>query len=168
MTVSHVVAMSENRVIGRDGGLPWHIPEDFKLFKKLTMGHALVMGRKTYESIGRPLPGRLTVVVTRQPDYVVPGDGVVVRSSLDEALAYCEQRADAWGHEVFVIGGGEIYCQSLPRTDKVYLTVVHRTVDGDTSYPELPADDFRKVSEQAGGGDLPFTWTVWERVRPGE
>ena len=163
LIVSHVVAMAENRVIGRDGQLPWHIPEDFKLFKKLTMGHALVMGRKTFESIGRPLPGRLSVVVTRQRDYAAP-PGVVVCASIDAALRHCEEHAAEWGGEAFVIGGGELFRQSLPRTDKVYLTLVHRSVDGDVTYPELPAA-FTQTRAEPGAGDVPFTWSVWERTR---
>src|SRR5690606_31942186 len=117
-TVCHIVAMSENRVIGRAGGIPWRLPEELKFFKRTTMGHALVMGRKTYESIGKPLPGRLNVVVTRDAAYRPAG--VVVRPSLAAALEYCEERRGEWGDEVFVIGGGEIYAQSLARADRIY------------------------------------------------
>jgi dihydrofolate reductase len=160
--VSHIVAMAENRVIGQGGTLPWHIPEDFKIFKRVTTGHALVMGRKTYESIGRPLPGRLSVVVTRHPERFPAPAGVEVCASIDDALALCAERAAQWGDEVFVIGGGEIFRETLPRAQRIYLTTVHREIQGDTFYPEIPAD-FRVVRSEPGPGEVPFTWQVLER-----
>ena len=154
--ITHIVAMADNRVIGRDGGMPWHIPEDFKFFKKTTMGRALVMGRKTYASIGRALPGRLNVVVTR--DAAFHADGVVAQPSLDAALAYCRAHSAEWGEEIFVIGGGEIYRQTLAAAERIYLTQVHRTVDGDTTYPALDLTAF--VVTPIGGGDSPEPYTM--------
>ena len=126
MTVSIIVAMAENGVIGRDMDLPWHISADLKRFKALTMGHHIVMGRKTFESIGRLLPGRTTVIVTRQPDYQV--DGAVIVNSLGAA-----QAAATDDSELFIIGGGQIYEIALPLADRLHVTRVHTEVDGDTS-----------------------------------
>lgn len=162
LNFSHVVAMAENRVIGQGGALPWHIPEDFKIFKRLTMGHALIMGRKTYESIGRPLPGRLSVVVTRDPRNVAPQENVVACGSLEQAFQTCDGARQAWGDEVFVIGGGEIFQATVPYIVRAYITLVHRTVPGDTVYPELP-EDFRCIQQEKGTGEVPFTWQTWER-----
>ncbi|HAV14204.1 MAG TPA: dihydrofolate reductase [Opitutae bacterium] len=123
-----IAAMAENRVIGNDGDIPWHLPEDFKWFKKTTMGDILVMGRKTYESIGRPLPGRQTFVLSRQPRDI-PG----VHSFTDlEMLEHFETEQTIW-----IAGGGEIYRQMLPKCESLYLTRVHRTVEGDATFPEF-------------------------------
>jgi dihydrofolate reductase len=159
-----VVATAANGVIGAGGGLPWHVPEDLKLFKRLTMGHPLIMGRKTYESIGRPLPGRLTIVVTRQRDYAAP-DGVIVVPSVAAALAAAKAQAAIWGEEALVIGGGELYRETLPLVDRIYRTTVHREFAGDTYYPALPDGAFRTVRTEPGSGAVPFTWEVLERVR---
>jgi dihydrofolate reductase len=128
--ITLVAAMARNRVIGRDGGMPWHLPADLAHFKALTLGHPVLMGRKTYESIGRPLPGRLNVVISRgQP--VLP-DEVVLAGSLDEAIAACA------GHEeLMVIGGGEIYRQALERADRLALTLIDAEVNGDTCFPDF-------------------------------
>jgi dihydrofolate reductase len=130
MSVSLIVAMSENRVIGQAGQLPWRLSSDLRRFQRLTMGHHLVMGRKTWESIGRPLPGRTSLVLTRHPDYQAHGAHVL--SDLPSAI----QAADG-DDEVFVIGGGQIYREALPWVDRIYLTLVHAHVDGDTLFPEL-------------------------------
>ncbi len=161
MRISLIVAMSENRVIGRDGRLPWHLSADLRRFKQLTMGHTIVMGRKTFESIGRPLPGRTSIVVTRQRDYQPPG--VLVAASLDEA-----QRLAAGETELFYIGGGEIYRQALPRVARIYMTRVHAEIAGDVMFPELAADQWRWIeqSEHAADekNDFPFSFLVYERV----
>jgi len=163
MIISHIVAMSENRVIGRDGGMPWHIPEDFKFFKKTTMGHAMIMGRKTWDSIGRPLPGRLSIVVSRTASLDLP-EGVIQCASVDEALQKCDALREHWGEECFIVGGGEIYRQTLPLTNRIYLTVVHKTIDGDTFYPEFPTSAFKQTKSEAHpSAPLPFTFTTWER-----
>ena len=130
MIVSLVAAMAENRVIGRNGRLPWHLPDEIKHFKRLTVDHTVVMGRKTFEEIGRPLPNRRNVVISRNPNFH-PG-GVTVVPDLDEALAL-----GATESEVFVIGGGEIYRLALPRADRLYLTVIHAPFEGDVHFPAL-------------------------------
>ena len=141
MILSCIVAVSKNGVIGRDNDLPWHLPEDLKRFKSLTMGHPIVMGRKTYESIGRPLPGRTSVVLTRSSEFAPPG--IIVVRSLDEAIDACEGEA-----EVFVIGGSSLFAEVLPRVDRLYLTRVHATVEGDTFFPEETLDDFILLEEE--------------------
>jgi dihydrofolate reductase len=123
-----IVAMSENRVIGNNNELIWKLSSDLKRFKELTTGHPVVMGRKTYESIGRPLPNRRNIIITRNSEYEVEGCEVV--SSLEEALLLS-------GNDCFIIGGGEIYKQSLELADKIYLTLVHKDFEGDTQFPEL-------------------------------
>lgn len=130
MQIELIVARARNGVIGSNNRMLWHIPEDFAHFKNTTMGHAVVMGRKTWESIGRPLPGRKNVVITRQPGYVA--DGAQVVTSLDEALENL-----ATEDRVFVIGGGEIYRQALPRAHRVWVTIVDKDFEGDTTFPEL-------------------------------
>ncbi len=124
--------MAKNRVIGADGKIPWHLPNELQLFKSVTMGHHIIMGRKTYESINRLLPGRTTVIVTRQPDYSVPG--ALIAHSLDAAIAQC-----AGDSEMFVIGGAELYRAALPHADRIYLTVVDAEPAGDTWMPEFDA-----------------------------
>ena len=159
--ISIIVAMAKNRVIGANGAIPWHLPEELKRFKHLTLGHHLIMGRRTWESIGRPLPGRTSVVVTRQRGYRAPGAKVV--HSLDEALAACG--AD---DEVFVIGGAELYAQALPRAARLYLTTVEADVPGDTRMPEWAAGDWREVSAETFLADErhrhAFRCAVYERV----
>src|SRR5688572_13271277 len=134
--ISIIVAMSRNRVIGANGAIPWHLPEELKRFKSVTMGHPIIMGRKTYESIGRLLPGRTTVIVSRQPAYRVPG--AIVAHSLGEAIAACNG-----DDEIFVIGGAEIYAQALARADRIYLTTVETEVAGDATFPEFDLKDWR-------------------------
>lgn len=130
MIVDMIVACASNRVIGADNRLLWRIPEDFAHFKRVTMGHAVIMGRKTWESIGRPLPGRKNVVITRQTGYQAEGADVV--SSLDAALDMLKDQ-----ELVFVIGGGEIYRQAMPKADHIWVTVVGQNFEGDTTFPEI-------------------------------
>jgi dihydrofolate reductase len=155
--VSLIVAMDRQRVIGNQGRLPWHIPQDLKRFKALTMGHSMIMGRKTHESIGRLLPGRRSIIVTRQRGYAVPGALVV--HAIEEALEACAGEA-----EVFVIGGAEIYAQSLDAATRIYLTEVHDCVRGDTWFPRL-SGEWREVSRdpQAPQSGLAFDFVVLER-----
>jgi dihydrofolate reductase len=129
--VTLVAAVADNGVIGADGGIPWRISEDFAHFKALTLGHVLVMGRATYESIGRPLPGRTTVVLTRDPTWTA--DGVLVAADLDTALRLAEGVDD----QVFVVGGASVYAEALGVADGQVLTEVHLSPEGDTRYPEL-------------------------------
>jgi dihydrofolate reductase len=127
-----VVAVSDNGVIGSGGGIPWHLPEDLKHFKRVTMGHAILMGRKTHESIGRPLPGRRNIVVSRNPHFVAPG--CEVAPDLSTALDLARAGGDS---EPRVIGGGELYRLALPLATRVHLSRVHMEVSGDTTFPEL-------------------------------
>jgi dihydrofolate reductase len=163
MKIHHIVAASENRVIGRQGGMPWHIPEDFKFFKATTMGHAMIMGRKTWKSIGRALPGRLTIVITRDTSLIVPA-GVVIKRSIDDAINYCDSQKATWGDQCFIVGGGEIYKQTMDRAHQIYLTVVHKQIDGDTYYPEIDQAQFVKISQEDHlDASIPFSFTVWLR-----
>ncbi len=161
MKTSLIAALASNGVIGRDGGLPWHISEDLKYFKRLTMGKPVVMGHKTYESIGKPLPGRNNIVVTRNPELELEGATVV--HGLDEALAVA---ASLGAEETFVIGGAELYKLALPKVDRMYLTYVHQNFEGDTFFPEFDPDDWTELehedhfSEQAG---LEYSFVTLER-----
>ncbi len=129
MNISIIVAAAENNVIGKDNDMPWRLSADLKRFKKLTMGHHIVMGRKTFESIGKPLPGRTSVIITRNKDY--KQEGCIVVHSLEEALQTIND------DEIFVIGGGEIYNMAFEKADKLYLTRVHASLEGDTCIPEV-------------------------------
>ena len=163
------VAIAENGVIGRDGGLPWRLSTDLKRFKAETMGKPIVMGRKTHEGLGRPLPGRLNIVVTR--DKAWRGEGVEVVHSLDEAirLATARGRCMAGADEICIIGGGEIYAQALPLADRLDVTHVLASVDGDTFFPPIDPGEWRVAGSRevpAGEKDSHATrFTVYERRR---
>jgi dihydrofolate reductase len=149
--VSLVVATAENNIIGRNGQLPWgRLPADLRHFKELTLGHPVVMGRKTYDSIGRALPGRANLVVTRQADWTAPGCQTI--TSVLAALARAQELAGADG-TVCVIGGGEIYREALPAADIVYLTEVHNTFEGDASFPTLSPTEWRETTRQRHEAD---------------
>ena len=136
MNLSLVWAMAQNRVIGRNNSLPWHLPEDLKYFKRITMGKPVIMGRKTYESIGKPLPGRANIVITRNPNVSI--EDVRVVNSLNQAMTLCESIAEIDGvAEAMVIGGAEIYALAMPLADRLYLTEVHAEVEGDATFPEF-------------------------------
>ena len=154
MTVTLVAAVARNGVIGRAGDLAVRIPEDLRRFKALTMGHTLVMGRKTWDSIGRALPGRRTIVVTRQPDWTAPG--AEVAASVDQALAL------AGNAEVFLVGGGEIYAQTIDRADALELTEVDAAPDGDTFFPEVDRTAWTEVARESREG---FAFVRYERAR---
>ncbi len=144
MKLAVIVAQSENRVIGRNNKLPWHLPEDLKYFKSVTMGKAIIMGRKTYDSIGRPLPGRTNIVVTRDPDYCV--EGVEIVYSLEAAIDKAEALSLINGNdEALVIGGSQLYQQALSKADRLYLTQVHHQVCGDAYFPEVLASEWQQV-----------------------
>lgn len=162
MIVSAIAAMASNRVIGREGGLPWRLPEDFKYFKDKTMGHMMVMGRKTFESLGKPLAGRLHVVITRQADYRAPGAHVF--GDLSQALQFCRSMTGEWGDEVFIVGGGEIYREALPQTTRIYLTEIKAEFPGDARFPEFDQNTFQEVSRRAVSTDsVPYDFVVYER-----
>lgn len=138
--LSAIVAMAENRVIGKDNKLPWHLPADLKHFKSITTGHPILMGRKTYESIGRPLPNRTNIIMTRDAAYHAAG--CIVVTSIEKAL---EQATVHEAGEIFIIGGAEIYRQLMPHIQRIYLTIVHHQFDGDAYFPELDMDEWKKV-----------------------
>ena len=138
--------MAENRVIGRANRLPWRLPADLRRFKSVTMGKPVIMGRKTYESIGTPLPGRSNIVVTRDPDYRAPGCQVV--HSLEQAL-----EAGAGHAEVMVIGGAELYRQALGRAQRIYLTLVRAEVEGDTLFPDIEPQQWRELERESHRAD---------------
>ena len=163
MRVSILVAVSENGVIGRGGKLPWHLGDDLKRFKQLTMGHAIVMGRKTWESIGRALPGRRNVVISRRADYSAAGAEVV--GSLDEAIALAQVAGET---ELFVIGGAEIYRFAMPQTDRLYVTRVLADVEGDARFHEIRGGAWQLVESIAHGADAnndyPFVFDTYQRA----
>jgi len=141
MTISLIVAAAENNAIGKNNLLLWQLPNDLKFFKNTTWGMPVIMGRKTFESVNKPLPGRFNIVITRQPDW--KADGVEVAANLEEAL----QKAGATGcKEAFVIGGGEIYQQAFPLANKIYLTRVHASLEGDTFFPSLDPQHWELVN----------------------
>jgi dihydrofolate reductase len=156
-----VAAVADNGVIGAQGGLPWHLPQDFAHFKRTTVGHVVVMGRKTYESMGRPLPRRTNVVVTRRPDW--SAEGVVAVGSFEAAL----EEAARHDGDVMVIGGGEIYTQALPVADEQVITEVHLAPLGDAYYPDFDRSQWREVDrEPHEDGGVRFDIVRWERVSP--
>jgi dihydrofolate reductase len=155
MTVTLIAAVAQNGVIGADGGIPWHLPEDFAHFKATTLGHTLVMGRTTYESIGRPLPGRTTIVLTRDPDWhpsrhasshlPAGADAVLVADSLEEALTMAEG-------DVFVAGGAAVYLVALPYADEQLISEVDLSPPGDTFYPVFDREQWQEVGREAHEG----------------
>jgi dihydrofolate reductase len=154
-----VAAVAANGIIGAGNRMPWHLPEDLKHFKALTLGHPVIMGRKTHESIGKPLPGRENIVISRKPGLEIPG--VSVASSLEAALALCLGEP-----VVFVIGGGEIYRAALPLADGIVLTEIGQAFDGDTKFPDWDRAAFRESQRQShtSAGGLPYDFVLYERT----
>jgi len=165
MRISLVVAVAENGVIGADNGLPWRLKGDLKHFKQTTLGKPIIMGRKTYESIGRPLPGRTNIVLSRNHDGDVP-DGVIPVTSLEEAFEVASETGCA---EACVTGGAEIYALSMPYADTLHYTCVHMDAEGDTRFPEFDKDDWREVSAQRfeASGDDTAAYTIMRLDRIG-
>jgi dihydrofolate reductase len=163
MIISHIAACSENRVIGKDGDLPWNIPEDWKFFKQKTTGKVLIMGRKTFEALGKPLPNRLNVIITRDGNY--KAEGAVVVQTIEEALEFAKSKIPEYGDEIFIGGGGEIYKQTLPITDRVYLTLIHKNFEGDAFYPLLPEGEFEEVERADRTEPITFTFLTFNRVK---
>ncbi|WHY32774.1 dihydrofolate reductase [Cytobacillus firmus] len=159
--ISLMWAMDENRVIGRDNKLPWHLPEDLKFFKRTTMGHPIAMGRKTWDSIGRPLPGRENIVITRNNSFSC--DGCTVVHTVEELLNYSGDRED----EIFVIGGAEIFKAILPAADRLYLTMIYDEFEGDTYFPELDMSEWDLLSREKGTRDeknpYDFEFLIYKR-----
>jgi len=163
MSISIIVAMTEDRVIGQNNQLPWHLSEDLKRFKKLTMGHTIVMGRKTFESIGRVLPGRKNIILSRDQNLKI--EGGVVAHSLEEAV-----QLSASEEEIFVIGGANLYEEALPAADKIYLTLIHQDFIGDAYFPEYDlGQEFRELSREEfkAGSDRDFDYTFIVAQRTG-
>ncbi len=164
MIVSLIAALDRRRGIGKDNQLPWRLPADMKRFRELTTGHHLIVGRKTYESIGKPLPGRTTIIVTRQSDFQAAGCLVV--KSVNEALALAYKRGE---QEAFVIGGAEIYAQALAQADHLYLTFVEAEVAADTFFPAVAEADWREAERSTHAADEKhqhaFTFVTLDRKR---
>lgn len=148
MKLALVWAMSQNRTIGRDNSLPWHLPEDLRYFKRITMGKPIIMGRKTWDSIGRPLPGRVSIVISRNPGF--QPEGAMTVTTLQDAIKLAEEialRDDM--EEAAVIGGAEIFALALPASDRLYVTEVHAEVPGDVFFPEFDPDSWREISRES-------------------
>jgi dihydrofolate reductase len=157
--LSVIAAMARNRVIGIRNTLPWRLPEDLKHFKALTMGHHIIMGRKTYESIGKPLPGRTTVIVTRDAGYRV--EGCLTATSIDAAVGACGDDP-----EIFFVGGAEMYAQVLPRADRLYLTEIQAEFEGDAWFPEFDRSAWKEATRQAHVSEagLGYHFVAYERA----
>ena len=157
--ISIVVAIAKNNAIGKDNQLLWHLPKDLKHFKEITSGHTIIMGRKTYESVGKPLPNRRNIIITRQNIAI---NGCEVVNSIDDALKLC-----AGESEVFIVGGAEIYKQAMALTDRIYLTIVHQEFDGDTYFPEIKEDIWKETARQDHEPDekhlFPYSFITLER-----
>lgn len=168
MRISIIVAVSENGVIGRGGALPWHLSNDLRRFKEITMGHTAIMGRRTWESINRVLPGRRMVVVSRRSGYRIDIPDVHVAPSLDDALEIANSAGD---DEAFIIGGAELYRAALPAATRLYMTRVHAHVTGDTFFPAVTWDDWNQVELQPFNADdkndYPHTLEVYDRIDEG-
>lgn len=162
MTFSLIAALAKNRVIGQDGDIPWRIPEDWQHFKRVTMGKPVIMGRRTFESIGQPLPGRTNIVVTRNPEFDV--EGVTVTHSLKEAIDKAEvEKAD----ELFVIGGNQLYAEAFGKADRLYLTYVDKEVEGDTFFPEFDKREWRELERHdhySAKAEVAFSFVTLERA----
>jgi dihydrofolate reductase len=160
--LSLLVAADEKNVIGKNNTLPWHLPSDLKYFKNQTWGMPILMGRKTFESIGKPLPGRKNIVITRNNKW--RHEGITVVHSIDEAV---ETAKDSGAREIFVIGGGEIFKDAFSRANRIYLTRVHHQFDGDTFFPDVDAAQWKQVRSYFHTADeqnrYAHTFTVWER-----
>ncbi|MBP0724089.1 dihydrofolate reductase [Bacillus sp. RG28] len=157
--IAAIVAMAENRVIGKDNQLPWHISEELRYFKKVTTGHTILMGRKTYESIGRPLPNRKNVVVTRNKDY--KAEGIEVIHHLSDY--HPEENED-----VFIIGGAEIFKESMGILDTLYLTEIQKEIEGDTFFPEFSKEEWKEVSSSEMNTDeksgLQYVYKIYKKI----
>lgn len=156
MTIALVAAQSENRVIGRGLEIPWKVKGEQALFKQITIDSTLIMGRKTYDSIGRALPGRTTIVVSRNVNLAI--DGCCIVQSLEDAIV----KATDLNKPIFIAGGGELYRQALPIADAIHLTTIHTTIDGDVLFPEIPGV-FKLISEKPYSSNIDYTYRYYER-----
>lgn len=158
MRISLIVAMASNRVIGYKGDIPWKIPGEQKMFKRITFGHSVIMGRKTYESLEGPLPGRTNIVVTRQTSYQAPG--CIIVHDLAGAIKSCP----AQENEVFICGGAQLYRVSLAAADRIYLTLIPKEISGDTYFPEIPETEFQIIESEYIDGIEPYHFYIYERI----
>lgn len=161
MKISLIVAMSQNRVIGRENQMPWHLPNELKYFKRMTLGKPTIMGRNTFDSLGKPLPGRPNIIVTRNPEY--DADGISVVNSVEDALDLAEQLTEHDANaEAMVIGGAQIFDVTLPLADRLYLTEIHAVVEGDVFFPQFALDQWRLVSREEHAADAanPYAYSV--------
>lgn len=165
MIISMIMAMDQNRLIGANGGMPWHLPQEMRYFREVTMGKPLLMGRKTYESIGKPLPGRTSIVLTTQDDWCA--EGVIVVNQLQEGLRLAEQHLDHSG-ELMVIGGAGLCEQMMPMTEKLYLTIIDHEFKGDVWLHSFEAAQWREVSsrqvEKSSDNEYAYRSCVFERL----
>ena len=159
MILSAIAAMARNRVIGKNNQLPWNIPEDMQYFIDNTRGKIMIMGRKTFESLEKPLPKRFHIVITRQPGYKIDHPSVKVVGNVDQAVALAKSLIGKYPEEVMVIGGGEIYKEMLPVLNRIYLTVIDKDYDGDAKFPEFDTKRFKLVSENKREG---FSFKIFE------
>lgn len=160
MIVTIVVAISDNHVIGKENKLLWHMPNDLKHFREITSGHTVIMGRKTFESVGKPLPKRRNIIITRQQISI---DGCEVVNSIESALDLCSNE-----EEVFIVGGAEIYRQSMHLTDRIYLTIIHQYFEGDSFFPEISTQEWKEVFREDHQPDeknpLPYSFITYRRI----
>lgn len=167
MILSAIAAMAQNRVIGKNNKLPWHLPEDLKFFKEKTKGRVLIMGRKTFESLGKPLPNRFHIVITRQESYKFEDPNVQVVHDLKTAVELAHMLTTKYkakfGDEVFVCGGGEIYKESLDVVDRIYLTVIEHDVEGDAQFPEFSENDFNLSHKDARTEPFAYSFRTYSR-----
>ena len=161
MVLSIIAAFDLNYVIGSENKLPWHLPADLKLFKSTTMGHHVIMGRNTFESIGKPLQGRIFVVITSKEDY--HPEGVLIANSLSEAIKLCGK-----DEEVFIIGGGQVFSEAINIADRLYITLIHHHFEGDTYFPELNLDEWKQVMREDMPANeknaWPYSFILYERI----
>ena len=167
MLISLIVAHSSNRVIGIDGQLPWHIPEDLKYFKAITTGKPIIMGRKTFDSIGKPLPGRLNIIITKNTDLIIEECVVVnnLEAAITEAKNYLKMQ-DSEQEEIFIIGGAQIFKQSMQFVNKIYITEVHAEYEGDVFFGELSSNDWIEVSRDLHDSEndkIPFSFVIYKK-----
>lgn len=160
MKISLIAAISKNKVIGRDNKIPWHISADFKRFKEITMGHPIIMGRKTFESIGKPLSGRTNIVITRDENY--SSEGITVTHSIEDAIELAKQKEG--NDEIFILGGGQIFDQSMSLADKLYLTIVDQEVEGDVYFPDYSG--FKKVAFEKAGEENGLKYKFIDLEKP--
>jgi dihydrofolate reductase len=164
VVISAIAAMAENRAIGINNRLPWHLPADLKHFKALTSGHPILMGRKTYQSIGRPLPHRMNIIITRDLEFQAPG--CIVVNSIEQAVGVAEVEDS---NEIFIIGGAEVYQQLMPHIERIYLTIVHHAFEADTFFPEIDMKEWREVAREDHVADeaneFDFSFITLEKLK---